>query len=280
MAINLNDTYQNTTPPSNDYPFGGVKNETTQGALDGTPLEKAVYNDLIGWFQAALVAASKTPTNNSETARASQVLDAIINHRWYEFTNYSAGTRIIGSDGQPYRALQASGPDTTAVDPVAEADPRAYWQPEEQYFNDKAHPIGSIYMSSDPTDPATVLGVGTWTRIEGRFIVGASDSDTDFDNGDTGGSKTHTHGDTNSAGAHTHDIDTGSFGTNGSGLGTAPVGRVITGSGEAEDNEFLQSVRYADATNSTESAGAHVHTTNSASNLPPYVAKYIWERTA
>lgn len=279
MAINWNDTYPNTETASPDYPFGGIKNETAAGALDGTPLEKAGYSDLIGWLQAAMQAAGEVPSNNPETAQASQVLDAIINHRWYQYTNYDQGTRVIGSDGQPYRSLQASGPSTTTVDPVTEPDPRAYWQPEEQYFNDKAHPIGSIYMSSDPTDPATVLGVGTWARIQGRFIVGASDTDGDFNNGDTGGSKTHSHT-TQSAGGHVHNIDTSDFGAFGGSPGTIPVGRVVTGSGNPELSETLESLRYASTTNATETAGSHTHTVNSSSNLPPYVAKYIWERTA
>lgn len=38
----------------------------------------------------------------------------------------------------------------------------------------EAHPIGSIYMSLDSTSPASLFG-GTWERIQGKFILGATD---------------------------------------------------------------------------------------------------------
>lgn len=50
------------------------------------------------------------------------------------------------------------------------------------------YPVGSIYMSVSETSPASLFG-GTWERIEGRFLMGASD---DYPAGSTGGSATHT----------------------------------------------------------------------------------------
>lgn len=37
-----------------------------------------------------------------------------------------------------------------------------------------SHPVGSIYQSSDPTDPGTLFG-GTWVPIKGRMLIGASE---------------------------------------------------------------------------------------------------------
>ena len=37
------------------------------------------------------------------------------------------------------------------------------------------YPVGSIYMSVSDTSPASLFG-GTWERIEGRFLMGASDT--------------------------------------------------------------------------------------------------------
>lgn len=45
------------------------------------------------------------------------------------------------------------------------------------------HPIGSLYWSSDATDPGELFG-GTWERIKSRFIWAAGDNDTI---GSTGG---------------------------------------------------------------------------------------------
>ena len=58
-----------------------------------------------------------------------------------------------------------------------------------------AYPVGSIYMNcSNATNPATLLGFGTWSAFgEGRVLIGIDSSDSDFDSAEeTGGSKTHT----------------------------------------------------------------------------------------
>ena len=52
-----------------------------------------------------------------------------------------------------------------------------------------AHPVGSIYQTISPENPSVTFGGGTWERIEGRFIMGASDT---YPAGSTGGSATHT----------------------------------------------------------------------------------------
>lgn len=48
------------------------------------------------------------------------------------------------------------------------------------------YPIGSLYWSSSPTNPAELFG-GTWTQIKDRFILTAGDT---YANGATGGSAT------------------------------------------------------------------------------------------
>lgn len=40
---------------------------------------------------------------------------------------------------------------------------------------ERDHPVGSLYISENPTSPAELYG-GTWERIEDRFIMGASDT--------------------------------------------------------------------------------------------------------
>jgi len=42
-------------------------------------------------------------------------------------------------------------------------------------------PVGSIYINkTDPTNPATLLGYGTWQSLEGFVLVGYKPSDPDF----------------------------------------------------------------------------------------------------
>lgn len=53
---------------------------------------------------------------------------------------------------------------------------------------DDIYPIGSIYISTDSTNPAQLFG-GIWERIEDRFLLAAGDRYTP---GSTGGSTTQT----------------------------------------------------------------------------------------
>ena len=50
------------------------------------------------------------------------------------------------------------------------------------------YPVGSIYWSSNNTNPATLFG-GTWTQIKDKFILAAGDY---YSNGATGGAATVT----------------------------------------------------------------------------------------
>lgn len=48
---------------------------------------------------------------------------------------------------------------------------------------DTVYPVGSIYMSVNSTSPASLFG-GTWTRIEGKFLLAA---DSNYTAGSDGG---------------------------------------------------------------------------------------------
>jgi len=71
-------------------------------------------------------------------------------------------------------------------------------------------PIGSIYTAVVPTNPATLLGFGTWTAFgAGRVLVGIDPSQSEFDTVEkTGGAKTHTLT-TAELASHTHTFTTG-----------------------------------------------------------------------
>lgn len=76
------------------------------------------------------------------------------------------------------------------------------------------YPIGCIYTTTVATNPATVLGFGTWTAFgAGKTLVGLDASDTDFNEAEkTGGAKAvalaaHTHtgpSHTHTGPSHTH----------------------------------------------------------------------------
>jgi len=59
---------------------------------------------------------------------------------------------------------------------------------------DMVYPIGSVYTNySNPTNPGTLLGSGTWIAIEGEVVVGYKSGDSDFGTPSGAvGAKTHT----------------------------------------------------------------------------------------
>lgn len=291
MALRIKDTYVNTTPASAEYPNGSAKNETTPGALDGTPLEKAFYNDILGLMQSLIVAGGEVATNTADNVLFPQYLTSIFNLRYYDRVDYKVGTKLVGSDNVSYVCIGANGPASTAQDPVTETAPRTKWLTEAAALFDTLHPVGTLWFSEVNASPADTLGVGTWSRISGRFIVGLNEADTDFDTpGKTGGSKDHTHEDsfsTANAGLHDHTVGIDGWGSTQSG-GTLPEptidGRLITGSGLSEAGEDLESLAHADTDGDTSQDGNHTHVVNgsvsSVNALPPYHTTYIWKRTA
>ena len=128
-----------------------------------------------------------------------------------------------------------------------------------------AYPVGSIYMNAtNSTNPATLLGFGTWSSFgAGRVLIGIDSSDTDFDTAEeTGGSKTHTLT-TAQLPSHRHQV-----GSNDSGTGTGGAAGNMelvrdagTGNGPAVNSSF------------TGSGDAH-------NNVQPYIVVYMWKRTA
>lgn len=115
-----------------------------------------------------------------------------------------------------------------------------------------AHPVHSLYISKDPTDPGTLFG-GTWTRIKDCMLWAAGDSDTVATNVFTaeGGSKTvsasdlpgHTHGlnsHTHGLNSHTHGLSSGSASSGGSWSFVTP--RYLQGSGSGSYSNLVAAV--------------------------------------
>lgn len=177
------------------------------------------------------------------------------------------------------------------------------------------YPVGSIYINAGvATNPATLLGFGTWTAFgAGKMMIGIDGTDTDFDSlSDTGGAKTATLAETNLA-AHTH---TGPSHTH---TGPSHTHTGTTGGQSAththsipntwhvgNDDEVgganINSVR--ETFNSGNASGDHTHNITTAaagtgatgasgtgatgsagsatafSIMNPYVTAYMWKRTA
>lgn len=146
-------------------------------------------------------------------------------------------------------------------------------------LRNQMYPVGSLYFSTNSTSPATIYG-GTWERYgKGRTLVSVNESDTDFTAGKTGGEKTHVLSHT--VGEYYGYVgisikDDGNDGVSWSGLsidGEDPRGYFEKGSlmyFTARDLQGTQTDR--PITQYTASVDVPV--------VQPYVAVYIWRRTA
>ena len=148
---------------------------------------------------------------------------------------------------------------------------------------EQVFPIGSIYMTTNSVNPATLFGFGTWSQIQGRFILGVSGS---YAVTSTGGEATHKLT-VNETPAHTHSRGTmeisGSFNVDGARVnGQSGAFHSKTYSTGRDDNldymgnggvNFNASRNWTGSTSSVGGSAAH-------NNMPPYYVAFIWRRTA
>ena len=138
------------------------------------------------------------------------------------------------------------------------------------------HPIGSIYISVNATNPKELFG-GTWEQIQGRFLLGMSSS---YPAGSTGGEATHTLT-TSEIPYHNHNI-----GQEGNTSKILPTQIAVNDSSQSEYVTTLQGGASGWYKSSVAWDG-RISTRNQTSpygqshnNMPPYLSVYIWHRIA
>jgi hypothetical protein len=139
-------------------------------------------------------------------------------------------------------------------------------------------PVGAIYTAVVSTNPATLLGFGTWTAFSaGRVMVGFNSANTLFDTAEeTGGSAdaivpSHTHTATVTDPTHTHSasVFVGGGGGATSAFGARDGGP--TSSSTATTDAASTGITVSNSTTGTSVTNA---------NYQPYITVYIWKRTA
>jgi hypothetical protein len=140
------------------------------------------------------------------------------------------------------------------------------------------YPVGSIYTNASvSTNPATLLGFGTWTAFgAGRVMVGFDASNALFDTAEeTGGSAdaivvSHTHTAnsvvTDNGHNHTYTVPVGAGGAGNIASGGATIGNPST-------STATTGITVATTNASTGSSGTNA-------NYQPYITVYAWKRTA
>lgn len=129
----------------------------------------------------------------------------------------------------------------------------------ESEFLDKVYPVGSIYMSVNSTNPGTLFG-GTWEQIQDTFLLAAGST---YAAGSTGGEAEHTLT-TAEMPSHSHVVTRA---TTSYASGQQSSWRALSWSGTNHD--------YSDVVSSESSGSGNAH-----NNMPPYLAIFVWKRTA
>lgn len=231
------------------------------------------------------IAAGGTPPRRQDMNGA---LNAISNAQlWYQqgglwqydaYTDYEVGNHIL-QNGSLYYCIAANGPSGTVKSPSADTS-ETYWkpiifangrhpdpdhllQPAVLQVLQAVYPVGSIYCSYGSTSPAVLFGFGSWTKIEGRFLLGASST---YGLGSMGGAATvtltvnqipaHNHSaSTSSAGSHTHTASTASAGAH-----THSVSGTAASAGNHTHTVTVNNTNSSHShTASSNNTGAHTH---------------------
>lgn len=182
----------------------------------------------------------------------------------------STGTGNVVLSNSPVLTGTPTAPTATAGDSSTKIATTAFVQNNTTSAVQAAYPVGSIYLNAtDNTNPATLLGFGTWVAFgAGRMPVGFDSGDSSFNAAEkTGGSKdaivvSHSHSITDPG--HTHGV--------GYSTTVSAAGGVYAMPG-ASTNVTSTSSTTGISVNSTGSSGTNA-------NLPPYITIYMWKRTA
>ena len=253
---------------------------TTAGGVPATPV-KAEYLNLVqeeicNFILAYLPALDAT--DNTQMLKAVRKL--VLNYytkpetdgllQQLSLTLTQAYTQLI-SDGLSLKANKES-PTLTGIPKVPTAPAGTNTEQAASTAFVRAaliavHPVGSLYLNaSNATNPATLLGFGTWTALgAGRMLIGVG-SGTDsrgeaksFAAGATGGEYNHLLT-VPELPSHNH---------------TTPQGSVTPPApGNYASGDDTTSTAFANP------AGGNTGGDQAHNNLPPYLAVYMWVRTA
>lgn len=136
---------------------------------------------------------------------------------------------------------------------------------------DIIYPVGSVYITTANISPKQLFKIGEWEQIKDTFLLSSGDT---YSAGSTGGEATH------KLTAKELPKQSGTISTHGvySGTPIAAVSGVFSAShscsgkymnGTASGHDSVDTIAYS---NGGQNA-AH-------NNMPPYLAVYVWKRTA
>ena len=240
---------------------------------DGSTVNSITYKEypqqLAPSLQQKLKEIEAEATKNENCISAIKIGDVTVTANGHQdtFTITAEGLIALSADSNT-RTIKLSTPDLSKVYAQAKLD---------------AHPVGSIYESTDSTSPATLFG-GTWEAMDaGRVLVaqGKAETGTTFTAGDTGGEETHKLT-TSELPAHSHSATMGSAGGHSHGM------TISTSQSAGGAYHIRKTDSPTVETWQTSWAGEHTHSISISNTggdaahniMQPYQVVYRWRRTA
>lgn len=151
---------------------------------------------------------------------------------------------------------------------------KEYTDTQNQLFLEKVYPVGSIYLSTNALNPSELFGFGTWVQIVDKFLIGAGNK---YSINATGGEEAHklTYKELPESNGRIV-MHNSASGTNIAGVaGCFSATSTVTGAyrhGGTLLEAATSSIGIIDFTNGGKD--------QSHNNMPPYLAVYMWQRTA
>lgn len=121
------------------------------------------------------------------------------------------------------------------------------------------YPVGSIYVSVNSASPATLFG-GTWEQIKDKFLLASGSA---YEAGSEGGAAAHKH------------ISPVGYNASNKAFGISYA--------QGSSNVTVNSAMAATGDTVNTGSGSYTWTlpnTSQESNMPPYLAVFVWKRTA
>ena len=236
----------------------GVLKRTSEDKIESVIIDKNYIGlEKVGNFKSVSTETNQSLTDiEKENARAN--IDAA-NKKYVDDAVANAGMShpLILQENTDYGDTLPSSPQTGQL----------FFKEAGTSLFDLICPVGAVYISMNNTSPATLFG-GSWTKVEGKFLLGTSSA---YPTGSSGGEETHTLT-VNEMPSHLHD---GIFysetqgATSGSniGLNNGTAGYKLSWTGSAGTANIEIHTNLA--------GGGQAH-----NNMPPYLAVNMWYRTA
>lgn len=230
-----------------------IANNAAKAAADSAAEAKATADTLEPRIAAATkdatAEAKAAATNAANSAAAAEATADTLEPR------IAAATKNATAEAKA-AATNAANSAAAAENSATEAKQAAESVPSLLNVLKAVYPVGAFYISATATSPRTVFGFGTWTQIKDRFILAAGDT---YPAASIGGEATHTLT-IDEIPAHNHKLKTCDA--------VGPYDAPVRGDGS---NEGWAS----SASTIANAGGGQAH-----NNMPPYLAAYIWQRTA